>query len=177
MEVLSLEQYLDLKSKGVEFTGQSYLFWEFVRILEEAKKINPNVLFLLENVEMGKRWESVFDKALNTKGVHINSALVSAQNRKRIYWTNINDGSIPLPKDRGLVLKDVMEEVLEDNRFLSEKALAGLQRHLERNKSNGNGFGADCRTENQKSQTLCLGGAGIYDLVYQKRQNKKAYSC
>lgn len=168
IEVLSLEQYLDLKSKGVEFTGQSYLFWEFVRILEEAKKINPNVLFLLENVEMGKRWESVFDKALNTKGVHINSALVSAQNRKRIYWTNINDGSIPLPKDRGLVLKDVMEEVLEDNRFLSEKALAGLQRHLERNKSNGNGFGADCRTENQKSQTLCLGGAGIYDLVYQK---------
>jgi DNA (cytosine-5)-methyltransferase 3A len=168
IEVLSLEQYLDLKSKGVEFTGQSYLFWEFVRILEEAKKINPNVLFLLENVEMGKRWESVFDKALNTKGVHINSALVSAQNRKRIYWTNINDGSIPLPKDRGLVLKDVMEEVLEDNRFLSEKALAGLQRHLERNKSNGNGFGIDCRTENQKSQTLRLGGAGVYDLVYQK---------
>lgn len=168
IEVLSLEQYLDLKSKGVEFTCQSYLFWEFVRILEKAKKINPNVLFLLENVEMGKRWEPVFDKALNTKGVHINSALVSAQNRKRIYWTNINDGSIPLPKDRGLVLKDVMEEVLEDNRFLSEKALAGLQRHLERNKSNGNGFGVDCRTENQKSQTLCLGGAGMYDLVYQK---------
>ena len=168
IEVLSLEQYLDLKSKGVKFTGQSYLFWEFVRILEKAKKINPNVLFLLENVEMDKRWESVFDKALNTKGVHINSALVSAQNRKRIYWTNINDGSIPLPKDRGLVLKDVMEEVLEDNRFLSEKALAGLQRHLERNKSNGNGFGVDCRTENQKSQTLCLGGTGMYDLVYQK---------
>lgn len=168
MKSFFLEQYLDLKSKGVEFTGQSYLFWEFVRILEKAKKINPNVLFLLENVEMGKRWESVFDKALNTKGVHINSALVSAQNRKRIYWTNINDGNIPLPKDRGLVLKDVMEEVLEDNRFLSEKALAGLQRHLERNKSNGNGFGVDCRTENQKSQTLCLGGADMYDLVYQK---------
>lgn len=79
IEVLSLEQYLDLKEQGVEFTGQSYLFWEFVRILKEAKKINPNVQFLLENVEMGKRWESVFDKALNTKGIHINSALVSAQ--------------------------------------------------------------------------------------------------
>lgn len=168
IEVLSLEQYLDLKEQGVEFTGQSYLFWEFVRILEEAKKINPNVLFLLENVGMGKRWESVFDKALNTKGVHINSALVSAQNRKRIYWTNINKGSIPLPKDKGLVLKDVMEEVLEDNRFLSQKALTGLQRHLERNKANGNGFGIDCRTENQKSHTLRLGGAGMYDLVYQK---------
>lgn len=163
-----LDQYLALKEQGVEFTGQSYLFWEFVRILKEAKKINPNVQFLLENVEMGKRWESIFDKALNTKGVHINSALVSAQNRKRIYWTNINDGSIPLPKDRNLVLKDVMEEVLEDNRFLSEKALAGLQRHLKRNKSNGNGFGINCRTENQKSQTLCLGGTGMYDLVYQK---------
>ena len=42
IEVLSLEQYLDLKSKGVEFTGQSYLFWEFVRILEEAEQKTKN---------------------------------------------------------------------------------------------------------------------------------------
>lgn len=44
---------------------------------------------MLENVEMGKRWEAVINEALGIVGVHINSALVSAQVRKRIYWTNI----------------------------------------------------------------------------------------
>lgn len=129
IEVLSLEQYLDLKSKGVEFTGQSYLFWEFVRILEEAKKINPNVLFLLENVEMGKKWEPIFDKTLGRKGIHINSALVSAQSRKRIYWTNINNGEIPLPKDRGLLLKDIIEESPNERYVLSNNMMAWLNKH------------------------------------------------
>lgn len=55
IEVLSLEQYLDLKEQGVEFIGQSYLFWEFVRILKEAKKINPNVQFLLEKCGNGQK--------------------------------------------------------------------------------------------------------------------------
>lgn len=129
IEVLSLEQYLDLKEQGIEFEGQSYLFWEFVRILEEARQINPNVLFLLENVEMGKRWESVFDKALGIKGIHINSALVSDQNRKRIYWTNINNGDIPLPKDKGLVLRDIMEENPDERYFLSDNMVNWLNRH------------------------------------------------
>lgn len=129
IEVLSLEQYLDLKEQGTEFEGQSYLFWEFVRILEEARRINPNVLFLLENVEMGKRWEPVFDKALGRKGIHINSALVSAQNRKRIYWTNINNGDIPLPKDKGLVLRDIMEENPDERYFLSDNIVNWLNRH------------------------------------------------
>ena len=46
-------------------------------------------MFLLENVEMGKKWEAVFNEAIGLRGVHINAALVSAQNRRRIYWTNI----------------------------------------------------------------------------------------
>lgn len=60
IEILSLEQYLELKEQGFEFEGQSYLFWEYMRILTEIREYNPNVLFLLENVEMGKKWESVF---------------------------------------------------------------------------------------------------------------------
>ena len=165
IEVLSLEQYLDLKSKGIEFTGQSYLFWEFVRILEEAKKINPNILFLLENVEMGKKWESVFNKAIGTQGIHINSSLVSAQSRKRIYWTNINGGNIPQPKDEGLFLRDILEDEVDEHFFLSEKALKGIELHKERNKEKKNGFGADIRKPSDKSQTIRVGGKGVYDLV------------
>lgn len=149
IEVLSLEQYLDLKSKGVEFTGQSYLFWEFVRILGKAKKINPNVLFLLENVEMGKRWKSVFDKALNTKGVHINSALVSVQNRKRIYWTNINNSEIPLPKDRSLLLKDIIEESPDERYVLSNDMMAWLNKHA-------NNRGSKIIILNKNSKAHCL---------------------
>ena len=91
-EIYTLERYLQLKQEGFEFEGQSYLFWEYMRILTELREYNPNVLFLLENVEMGKKWERVLSEAIGIRGVHINSALVSAQNRRRIYWTNIRVG-------------------------------------------------------------------------------------
>lgn len=79
IEIKSLNEYLELKKQGFEFAGQSYLFWEFIRILNDVRKTNPDVLFLLENVKMGKKWEPVFDDAIGCKGNHINSALVSAQ--------------------------------------------------------------------------------------------------
>jgi site-specific DNA-cytosine methylase len=81
-EILTLDHYLQLKSDGFEFEGQSYLFWEYMRLLNECKP----TYFLLENVEMGEKWEKVLSKAIGVNGIHINSALVSAQNRKRIYW-------------------------------------------------------------------------------------------
>lgn len=110
IEVKSLNEYLELKKQGFEFAGQSYLFWEFIRILNDVRKTNPDVLFLLENVKMGKKWEPVFDDAIGCKGNHINSALVSAQVRKRIYWTNIQDGIIPQPEDEGLTISDIAEK-------------------------------------------------------------------
>ena len=54
-KVLTLARYMELKEQGFEFAGQSYLFWEYVRILAEVREANPNVLFMLENVEMGKQ--------------------------------------------------------------------------------------------------------------------------
>jgi len=56
MEILDLDTYLGLKAAGFEFEGQSYLFWEYVRVLEDIRKYNPGVRFLLENVKMGKKW-------------------------------------------------------------------------------------------------------------------------
>ena len=119
-EITTLEHYLQLKSEEYQFEGQSYLFWEYMRILNELRTKNPNVLFLLENVEMGKKWEKVLNKAIGVNGIHINSSLVSAQNRKRIYWTNIGlrpaglfgdlESVIQQPKDKGILLKDILQD-------------------------------------------------------------------
>lgn len=128
MEVLDLQTYLELKENGFEFEGQSYLFWEYIRIYHELIKRGDNPKFFLENVEMGKKWESVFNETMGRKGIHINSALVSAQNRKRIYWTDIHD-DIPQPEDRGILLKDILEEEVDEKYFLSRKMIDWLNIH------------------------------------------------
>lgn len=133
-KILSLERYLELKEKGFEFEGQSYLFWEFVRLLKETKPKH----FLLENVMMSKDWEWVITKELGIHPIEINSALVSAQNRRRLYWTNIGmiqDGlfgdlvpGIQQPQDKGILLKDVLEDEVDDKYWLSEKKIAYINR-------------------------------------------------
>lgn len=129
-EITTLERYLELKEKGFKFAGQSYLFWEYVRVLEEVRKVNPNVLFLLENVRMLSKWEDVINRALGVKGVHINSALVSAQIRKRIYWTNIAD--IPQPEDKGVFLRDILQSEVPEKYYLSDKMITFLTRHADK---------------------------------------------
>lgn len=146
-EILTLDHYLKLKSEGYEFEGQSYLFWEYMRILEELRVKNPNVLFLLENVEMGAKWEKVLSNAIGVRGIHINSALVSAQNRKRIYWINWGmkpmglfgdmESIIEQPKDRGILLKDILETEVDEKYFLSEKFDNWLNKH---SKKTGNEY-------------------------------------
>lgn len=126
MEVLDLQTYLELKENGFEFEGQSYLFWEYIRIYHELIKRGDNPKFFLENVEMGKKWESVFNETMGRKGIHINSALVSAQNRRRIYWTDIHD-DIPQPEDRGILLRDILEEEVDEKYFLSDKMIECLK--------------------------------------------------
>jgi DNA (cytosine-5)-methyltransferase 3A len=102
IEILTLEQYLKLKDEGFEFQGQSYLFWEYVRLLKEVK---PKY-FLLENVKMLKKWENIISNVLGLEPIEINSTLVSAQNRRRLYWTNIPN--INQPIDKEITLKDII---------------------------------------------------------------------
>lgn len=133
-EIYTLERYLELKRGGFQFEGQSYLFWEYMRILTEARRHNPDVLFFLENVEMLEKWERCLSHAVGVRGVHINSALVSAQQRRRIYWSNFRVKRLPLqslfveeerddpfslppfvtdipqPDDRGIVIEDIMHK-------------------------------------------------------------------
>ena len=114
VEITTLEQYLDYKQKGFEFDGYSYLFWEYVRLLKEIK---PKY-FLLENVRMSKKWQDVISKTLGVEPIMINSALVSAQNRHRLYWTNIK--GVTQPEDKGLLLKDVLKDTYSEKEVLSE---------------------------------------------------------
>lgn len=174
-EIYTLDRYLELKKEGFQFEGESFLFWEYIRILNDIRKYNPNVKFLLENVEMGKKWERTLSEAIGLFGVHINSALVSAQNRKRIYWTNIRTkqmglfghvySDIPQPEDRGILLKDILDDGVEDKYYLNDDVIDKLVQHRERHKALGHGFGAKFHNKDEKMQALKVGGKGIDDLV------------
>jgi len=91
------------------FDGKSKLFWEYVRVLNQVKP----TYFLLENVVMKKEWEDIITKELGVEPIKINSSLVSAQNRVRLYWTNIP--GVGIPEDRGVTLNDVLEIDSNDN--------------------------------------------------------------
>ncbi len=98
--------------QGFSFAGKqlnfedprSALFFEFIRLIKET---DPKY-FLLENVRMKQEYQDVITEHLGVRPIMINSALVSAQNRVRLYWTNIP--GIEQPKDKGIVLKDILED-------------------------------------------------------------------
>lgn len=107
IEITSLEQYLELKNNGFEFDGFSYLFWEYVRIL---KGVKPKY-FLLENVKMAEKWKKVITNALGVEPIMINSELVSAQSRERLYWTNIPN--VTQPEDKHIYIDDIVQNDIE----------------------------------------------------------------
>jgi len=93
--------------KRTGFDGKSGLFYEYVRVLNDVRKVNPDVLFLLENVKMKKEWQDIITEELGVDPIEINSSLVSAQNRVRLYWTNIPN--VVQPIDRNIKLIDILE--------------------------------------------------------------------
>jgi DNA (cytosine-5)-methyltransferase 1 len=127
--------------QGFSFAGKqlnfederSKLFFEFVRLYNECKEINPDVKFLLENVNMKREYLAIISKYLGVYPVRINSNLVSAQNRDRWYWTNIKTkevglfgditSDIPQPKDKGILLKDILESEVDKKYYLSSKMI------------------------------------------------------
>lgn len=97
-------QGFSVAGNGLNFEHpKSKLFFEFVRVLEEVK---PKY-FLLENVKMRNKWKDIITSFVGVEPIEINSSLVSAQHRRRLYWTNIPN--IEQPKDRGLTLKNIEE--------------------------------------------------------------------
>ena len=96
--------------QGFSFSGKqlnfddprSKLFFEFVRLIKELK---PKY-WLLENVVMKKEFEQIISEHLGVQPIKINSSLVSAQNRERLYWANFE---IKQPTDKGINLIDILE--------------------------------------------------------------------
>lgn len=142
--------------QGFSFAGKqlnfddprSALFFEFVRLLKECREINPNVFFLLENVKMKKEYQDVITEHLGVEPIEINSALVSAQNRKRLYWTNIP--GVQQPEDRGIFLKDILEIEVDEKYYLSDEIVAKFNIH------------------NWTGQTGCINNRGNLDIRNEK---------
>lgn len=95
---------------------KSSLFYVYLEILNYLKEVNSNILFLLENVKSRTDVIETITKEIGIKPVRINSNLVSAQNRDRYYWTNINNGVIEQPEDKKILLKDILREE-DDGKF------------------------------------------------------------
>jgi DNA (cytosine-5)-methyltransferase 3A len=156
--------------QGFSFAGKqlafddprSALFFTFMDILNHIRKVNPDVIFLLENVNMKREHMRVINEYVGLFPVNINSNLVSAQNRDRWYWSNIRtrrDGlfdevhtDIPQPKDRGLLLKDILEDNVPEKYYLSEKMTSWLINHSEKR-------GTDIKLRYQDDKCSCLTSA------------------
>ena len=170
--------------QGFSFAGaqrnfedpRSVLFFEFERVWNEVKALNPNAKFLFENVRMQKKHEAVISQRLGIQPVEINSALVSAQIRKRLYWSNIRTRKeglfgelytdIPQPADRHLVLADILEDDVHGRYFLSKKVVEKLVESRQKRIERKSGFGAVFHGLDDK---LSVGGKGCTDLVVIQR--------
>ena len=122
--------------KGLE-GNRSGLFWEYVRIKKEC---NPQ-WFVLENVaSMPKADRDIITREMGVEPVMFNASLVSAQCRKRLFWTNI---PFDLPEDRGILLKDILETDVGEKFYV--KKTMNLSTHQQTN----------LREVDEKAHTLC----------------------
>lgn len=152
--------------QGFSFAGKqlnfddprSALFFEYVRLWKEIKAINPNAVFLLENVNMKKEYLRVISEYLGVFPVRINSNLVTAQNRDRWFWTNIRTketglfselwSDIPQPEDKGILLKDILqpESEIEEKYYIKNPKVGFDGMDI-------NGKGNNLRIGGQRSQS------------------------
>ena len=126
------------------------LFWTTLEIIKHVLYFNPKAKFLMENVKMKKDFEQYIthhtEQALgHVEKTLINSALVSAQNRNRYYWTNFE---VAQPEDRGILLKDIvegdnidlyneLENDIRNDKVVSEQKLNGISQTMTRALNNG----------------------------------------
>nr|DAP38309.1 MAG TPA: Cytosine specific methyltransferase [Caudoviricetes sp.] len=144
---------------------RSRLYWVFLDILGHIQTYNPNVKFLLENVRMRPNDERQINESLGLMPVVINSSLVSAQNRVRLYWSNIRTRQeglfgdvhtdIPMPEDRGIFIQDILESEVEDKYYIDSgvfgQDVSGKARALRV----GGGLSTDARHSWQENNMIC----------------------
>ena len=138
------------KGKGLEGNRSSL----FYKVIEAIKVCKPEY-FLLENVKMKKEYQDIISSLLKVEPVFINSKDFSAQNRQRLYWTNI---PVRPWTDKGLVLKDILEPVVD-------------VKYETRNKNNSYKSQANNSFKpNDKFQSLCAGTHGYANGHIESRQ-------
>jgi DNA-cytosine methyltransferase len=116
--------------QGFSFAGKqlnfndprSALFFVFVDICHRVADENPKMRFMLENVRMKKEYQDVITGYFGVEPIAINSSLVSAQNRYRLYWTNIPN--VTQPDDCGILLRDIIESDFVDDRMVTSDGKA-----------------------------------------------------
>lgn len=160
-------QWFSNAGKGLNFEDpRSKLFFEFVRILKEA---HPRY-FLLENVKMKKEWQNTISESLFwIQPVEIDSALVSAQRRKRLYrvWKRNEDWSysqviVSQPEDKGLLLKDIIQYKVEEWYYINQEKVKDtytkqsnfLKKTLFNINPSGKGMNGNVYNPEHKSPTL-----------------------
>lgn len=121
-------QWFSFAWKQLNFEDpRSKLFFEYVRILKEAR---PKY-FILENVRMKREYERIITQHLDwVEPILINSSLVSAQNRERLYWVwELQENgkymtvNIPQPEDKKIFLKDILEDEVDEKYYLSDRII------------------------------------------------------
>lgn len=174
LAITNLDQYLELKHNGFEFEGYSYLFWEYVRILKDIK---PKY-FLLENVKMAENWKKVITDALGVEPILINSELVSAQSRERLYWTNIPN--ITQPKDLHIYIDDIVQNDivhaylpktrLDYNNYDKTKVDKSVFKNTATQIGNSRNFGNAVRSNGKAFTLRRINPNGIIDENYNIRE-------
>ena len=154
---------------------RSRLYWVFIDILHHVQKLNPNVKYLLENVRMRPADEVRINESLGIRPVVINSALVSAQNRVRLYWSNIQTKSegiwgelitdIPQPTDRGIYIGDILDDEVDEkyymrNLSLNEEALESIATTQEGKTSSVVKLDKKLKPKAQQDKASCLTAGG-----------------
>ena len=166
------------------------LFWTTLDIIKTVLEHNPKAKFLMENVKMKKDFEEYIThhttEALGyVEKTLINSALVSAQNRNRYYWTNFE---VAQPEDRGILLKDIvegdhidlyneLENDIRNDKVVSEQKLNGISQTMTRALNNG-------KNPDQKANSLTacaykgMGTNGMTNVLINESATKtgKSYS-
>ena len=138
-----------LKANGKGLEGdKSKLFYEYLRLLKEIK---PKY-FLLENVKMKKESEKQLNEYLGVEGLHINSSLVSYQNRPRIYWTNIPNVKAPI--DKHIDFQDYIGKFEEDLEQYKVKRTPSREK-MWNNGQGRNSFGT-CDNKTYATKINCL---------------------
>jgi site-specific DNA-cytosine methylase len=115
-------QGFSFAGKQLNFNDErSKLFFVFAAICDHIADNNPKMKFMLENVRMKKEYQDVISGYFGVQPIPINSSLVSAQNRYRLYWTNIPN--VTQPNDKSLLLKDILQDDVDDKYYLSDEVV------------------------------------------------------